>query len=383
MMPFSQAIRTCLRRYADFRGRATRAEFWWWWWFGCGLTVGLMNLLQAALIASVAFEWWPEDWGFGPWALLAFCRRATRKDRQLRHNPTLSCRYIPPSPRHRQERLVATPMVAPRLTRVGAGSDPISILWTLRSHGTGGQLQSRCCPLGAPYPNPRVRRPGCCWRGYVHPGSYLAIPPRTTCIQPLRQRPALIISGGQRLRLDPLQHRAVPFFVALRIARQPAALGRVCIRVLPASSGLCKTTSLGRFNFAHFRFRAGSSWLGNLGLGGGMLGLGVPGWLTCRSEGWPSHVDGTQRWAHMKPRHKLPRADKDVQVIETPSLEPDYIFDIEQGQFIPRWPRSPGLGPVLRDLARPAIKVVLVAVVALLGLLMVQASMPILDEPNT
>ena len=71
MMSFSHAIRTCLRRYADFRGRAPRTEFWWWW-LGCGLVAGMMNLLQAALIASVAFEWWPEDWGFGPWALLVF-----------------------------------------------------------------------------------------------------------------------------------------------------------------------------------------------------------------------------------------------------------------------------------------------------------------------
>ena len=71
MMSFSHAIRTCLRRYADFRGRAPRTEFWWWW-LGCGLVAGMMNLLQAALIASVAFEWWPEDWGFGPQSLLAF-----------------------------------------------------------------------------------------------------------------------------------------------------------------------------------------------------------------------------------------------------------------------------------------------------------------------
>ena len=83
----------------------------------------------------------------------------------------------------------------------------------------------------------------------------------------------------------------------------------------------------------------------------------------------------------MKPRHKLPRADKDVQVFETPALEPDYIFELEQGQFIPRWPKPLGLGPILRNLARPAIKVVLVAVVALLRLLMVQASMSILHEP--
>ena len=71
MMPFSQAIKTCLRRYVDFTGRATRAEFWWWC-LGCGMVAGMMYLLQAALIASAAFEWWPENWGFGPWALLAF-----------------------------------------------------------------------------------------------------------------------------------------------------------------------------------------------------------------------------------------------------------------------------------------------------------------------
>ena len=70
-MPFFQAIRTCLRRYADFRGRATRAEFWWWC-LGCGLVAGMMNSLQAALIVSATLEWWPENWGFGPWALLAF-----------------------------------------------------------------------------------------------------------------------------------------------------------------------------------------------------------------------------------------------------------------------------------------------------------------------
>ena len=70
-MSFSQAITTCLRRYVDFSGRATRAEFWWWC-LGCGMVAGMMNLLQAALIASVALEWWPENWGFGPWALLAF-----------------------------------------------------------------------------------------------------------------------------------------------------------------------------------------------------------------------------------------------------------------------------------------------------------------------
>lgn len=30
MMSLGQAVRQCLRKYASFSGRATRAEFWWW-----------------------------------------------------------------------------------------------------------------------------------------------------------------------------------------------------------------------------------------------------------------------------------------------------------------------------------------------------------------
>ena len=29
MMPFTEAVKTCLSRYATVRGRATRSEFWW------------------------------------------------------------------------------------------------------------------------------------------------------------------------------------------------------------------------------------------------------------------------------------------------------------------------------------------------------------------
>ena len=29
-MTFAEAIQTCFRKYADFRGRATRSEYWWW-----------------------------------------------------------------------------------------------------------------------------------------------------------------------------------------------------------------------------------------------------------------------------------------------------------------------------------------------------------------
>jgi len=30
-MSLAQAVETVLRRYADFSGRAGRAEYWWWW----------------------------------------------------------------------------------------------------------------------------------------------------------------------------------------------------------------------------------------------------------------------------------------------------------------------------------------------------------------
>ena len=29
-MTIQEAVKVCLRKYADFGGRATRAEFWWW-----------------------------------------------------------------------------------------------------------------------------------------------------------------------------------------------------------------------------------------------------------------------------------------------------------------------------------------------------------------
>ncbi|RQP26024.1 DUF805 domain-containing protein [Piscinibacter terrae] len=29
-MEFSHAVQACLQRYADFQGRASRAEYWWW-----------------------------------------------------------------------------------------------------------------------------------------------------------------------------------------------------------------------------------------------------------------------------------------------------------------------------------------------------------------
>ena len=43
-MNFVQSIKTCLRKYADFKGRASRSEFWWFQLFLIILEVGLTTL---------------------------------------------------------------------------------------------------------------------------------------------------------------------------------------------------------------------------------------------------------------------------------------------------------------------------------------------------
>ena len=50
-MTFGEAVATCLRKYADFRGRATRPEFWWFFLFALG--VGWAStILDTVLFAS-------------------------------------------------------------------------------------------------------------------------------------------------------------------------------------------------------------------------------------------------------------------------------------------------------------------------------------------
>lgn len=47
-MPFGDAVRTCFKKYADFSGRASRAEYWWFFlfcvlvYFGLAILVGSM-----------------------------------------------------------------------------------------------------------------------------------------------------------------------------------------------------------------------------------------------------------------------------------------------------------------------------------------------------
>jgi uncharacterized membrane protein YhaH (DUF805 family) len=62
-MTFGQAIQTCLRKYADFAGRAARSEFWWFILFTALVSAALtaLNLLTPngaiALGTALAQVW--------------------------------------------------------------------------------------------------------------------------------------------------------------------------------------------------------------------------------------------------------------------------------------------------------------------------------------
>ena len=47
MLSFPQAVQSCLRKYATFNGRATRAEFWWW------VLASNLAILAAAIVDAV------------------------------------------------------------------------------------------------------------------------------------------------------------------------------------------------------------------------------------------------------------------------------------------------------------------------------------------
>ena len=40
-MTFQDAIKTCFSKYADFKGRALRSEYWWFWLFTVLVGIGL------------------------------------------------------------------------------------------------------------------------------------------------------------------------------------------------------------------------------------------------------------------------------------------------------------------------------------------------------
>lgn len=50
-MGFGQAIATCFRKYVDFRGYASRSEYWWWTLFTVLVAIAT-SLLDVALFSS-------------------------------------------------------------------------------------------------------------------------------------------------------------------------------------------------------------------------------------------------------------------------------------------------------------------------------------------
>lgn len=63
-MGFFEAITKCFHNYANFNGRATRAEFWWWTLFSflVGVAIGWLPIIGwivsiAMLIPGLAVAW--------------------------------------------------------------------------------------------------------------------------------------------------------------------------------------------------------------------------------------------------------------------------------------------------------------------------------------
>ena len=68
-MDFSEAVRTCVAKYADFNGRATRAEYWWFMLFIVLLTV--IGWIWLIVLLALQGEPGPNPYGPAPLATAA------------------------------------------------------------------------------------------------------------------------------------------------------------------------------------------------------------------------------------------------------------------------------------------------------------------------
>ncbi len=55
-MDFKTSVETCFKKFADFKGRASRSEFWYFYLFSYG-TIGLLAFLSYIFIRD-DFYWW-------------------------------------------------------------------------------------------------------------------------------------------------------------------------------------------------------------------------------------------------------------------------------------------------------------------------------------
>ncbi|HMD74521.1 MAG TPA: DUF805 domain-containing protein [Steroidobacteraceae bacterium] len=56
-MGFTDAIKTCFNKYADFNGRAKRPEYWWYWLFVLlvSLAISVLSRSASGLFSLVTF----------------------------------------------------------------------------------------------------------------------------------------------------------------------------------------------------------------------------------------------------------------------------------------------------------------------------------------
>ena len=60
-MNFSESITTCMGKYATFKGRASRSEFWWFYLFtvllswGATIVDAIMTSGEASIISAIVF----------------------------------------------------------------------------------------------------------------------------------------------------------------------------------------------------------------------------------------------------------------------------------------------------------------------------------------
>lgn len=66
-MTFTEAVKTCFTKYADFNGRASRSEFWWW---------ALFILLAGIVLTGFSLT---LSWAFSVATLVPYLAVASRR----------------------------------------------------------------------------------------------------------------------------------------------------------------------------------------------------------------------------------------------------------------------------------------------------------------
>ena len=81
-MTFTQSIATVFGKYAEFRGVASRPEFWWWILFTALVNAGLTSLMVWTTAAEGAYPVGPNLTGF--WAIAVILPTLAVSVRRLR-----------------------------------------------------------------------------------------------------------------------------------------------------------------------------------------------------------------------------------------------------------------------------------------------------------